>query len=243
MGFRAHQTLASKAGDLLSKFTVSTKVGYFPASGAPAHSLDPDRLRAAVEEAVQDLGREPDLVFLHNPEHSLVRVPETSAPDSLVDACSVLVDATARGLCGSWGISSWDPRTLAGLSGGGLPRPDVLMVRAGLLVGIETLEAAELISRRWQPSAVWGMSPFGGSTSEPLWERFDPRVFIRDAQHCTPAQAAFRTAFALPAVDKVAVSTSSIDHLRELVGSLDYQVDQQTVDHYRRLLHDGRQTD
>jgi len=241
--FRAHETLAKEAGDLLPKFAVSTKIGYFPANGASEHSLDPDCLRAAMEGVVEQLGREPDLVFLHNPEHSLVRAPQTSAPDRLIDACSVMVDATARGLCGSWGISSWDPRPLAGLAGSELPSPDILMVRAGLLVGAEVLRAAELAAERWNPSAMWGMSPFAGSTAESVWERFDPRVFVRDPWQCTSAQAAFRAAFHIPAVNAVAVSTGNISHLRELAESLDLKVDKEAVAQYRKLLLGARQED
>lgn len=229
------------AGDLLPKFKVSTKVGYFPASGGSEHSLDPDRLRAAVEQAARDLGREPDLVLLHNPEQSLAQLPEASRSDVLTRACAVLEDATARGVCGSWGISSWDPRPLAAL--GDLPQPDVLMVRAGLLVGVDILEAADILAERWRRSAVWGMSPFGGSTAEPVWERFDPRIFMRDTQRGTLAQAAFRAAYRLPAVDAVAVGTDDLDHLRELVCSLDDEVHDETVSQYRRLLRDRRQED
>lgn len=231
------------AGDLLPKFTVSTKVGYFPASGKAEHSLDPDRLRAAMEQAALDLGREPDLVFLHNPEHSLDEIPETSAHDRLAGACSVLADATARGLCGSWGISSWDPRPLAALAVSDLPRPDVLMIRAGLLVGVDILEAADLLAKRWRPSAIWGMSPFGGSTAEPVWETFDPRIFLRDTQQCTSVQAAFRAAYHLPAVDAVAVGTDNLDHLRELTDSLNIEVHEETVRQYRRLVRYRRQLD
>lgn len=229
------------AGDLLPKFRVSTKVGYFPTSDRSEHSLAPDRLRAAVEQAGRDLGREPDLVFLHNPEQSLAQRPEASARDGLAGACSVLADATTRGLCGSWGISSWDPRPLTAL--GDLPRPDVLMVRAGLLVGVEILEAADFLAERWRPSAVWGMSPFGGGTAEPVWERFDSRIFLRDPQKGTPVQAAFRTAYRLPVVDAVAVGTDNLGHLRELTDSLGIEVDEETVSQYRRLLRDQRQED
>lgn len=172
--------------------------GYFSAGGASVHSLDPDRLRAALEGAVRDLRREPDLVLLHNPEHSLAEASERLAPNLLSNACSVLVDATARGLCGSWGISSWDPRSLIELGNRQFPRPDVLMLRAGLLVGAEILHAVEELASRFAPPDVWGMSPFAGSTSDPVWARFDPRLFLRAPARVNRAQAAFRVAFHLP---------------------------------------------
>ncbi|WP_282693504.1 aldo/keto reductase [Streptomyces sp. CC208A] len=227
---RSHETLSTVARGLLPKFTVSTKVGYFP----DGHSLDPDRLRAAVEQAVKDLGREPDTVLLHNPEHS------RPGAEPLTEACAVLADAATAGLSGGWGVSSWDPRPLVDFD---VPRPDVLMVRAGLLVGIDVLDAAEALAARWRPSQVWGMSPFGGSTTDAIWERFDPRIFLRDGAAATKVQAAFRSAYHLPQVSAVAVGTDNAGHLRELVGAVAHDVDRPVVAEYRRLLQGRRQSE
>lgn len=216
------------AGDLLPKFSVSTKVGYFPAE----HSLAPARLRCAVELAAKDLGREPDVVLLHNPEHSH---PDA---ETLARACTALADAARAGLCGEWGVSSWDPRSLVNFD---VPRPDVLMVRAGLLVGSDVLEAAEDLVTRWRPVRVWGMSPFGGSTTEAVWGKFDPRIFLCGSPTATPVQAVYRSAFSLPPVDAVAVGTDNVDHLHELVSALAYEVDDQMVREYRLLLQARRQ--
>lgn len=220
--------LRTQAGDLLPNFAISTKVGYFPGE----HSLDPARLRTGVEQAAKNLGREPDVVLLHNPEHSR---PDA---ETLAQACAALVGAAQAGLCGGWGVSSWDPRPLVDLDA---PCPDVLMVRSGLLVGVDVLEAAEAIAARWRPSRVWGMSPFGGSTSEAVWGRFDPRIFLRDALPATRVQATFRSAYSLPRVDAVAVGTDNVEHLRELVEALSYQVDDQVVQEYWQLLQARRQ--
>lgn len=216
------------ASDLLPKFSVSTKVGYFPSE----HSLAPARLRCAVERAAKDLGREPDVVLLHNPEHSH---PDA---ETLAGACTVLADAARAGLCGEWGVSSWDPRSLVNFD---VPRPDVLMVRAGLLVGSDVLETAEELVTRWRPVRVWGMSPFGGSATEAVWGKFDPRIFLRGSPTATPVQAVYRSAFSLPPVDAVAVGTDNVDHLHELVGALAYEVDDQMVREYRLLLQARRQ--
>lgn len=224
----SHEVLKTVASDLLSKFSVSTKVGYFPGE----HSLTPARLRSGIEQAAKDLGWEPDTLFLHNPEHS--------HPDAemLAQACAVLADAAHMGLCGGWGVSSWDPRPLVNLDA---PRPDVLMVRSGLLVGVDVLEAAEALVTRWRPSQVWGMSPFGGSTTQPVWEQFDPRTFLRHSPPTTRVQAAFRFAYFLPRVEAVAVGTDNVDHLRELIRALAYEVDDQMVREYRQLLRARRQ--
>ncbi|WP_131785011.1 aldo/keto reductase [Protofrankia symbiont of Coriaria ruscifolia] len=135
-GFDSHRILSSTASDLLSAFSISTKVGFFQESGRVAHSLAPGRLRRAVEESASDLGRAPDVVFLHNPEKSLVGMSPTHARERLDAACAALDEAVAVGLCASWGISSWDTRPLIealnGDSFAKTPTPDVLMVRAGL---------------------------------------------------------------------------------------------------------------
>ncbi|MEU9887664.1 hypothetical protein [Sphaerisporangium sp. NPDC051011] len=166
---------------------------------------------------------------------------EHSHPDSemLAQACAVLADAAQMGLCGGWGVSSWDPRPLVDLDA---PRPDVLMVRSGLLVGVDVLGAAEALVTRWRPAQVWGMSPFGGSTTQPVWEQFDPRTFLRHSPRATRVQAAFRSAYVLPRVDAVAVGTDNVDHLRELIGALAYEVDDQVVREYRQLLQARRQS-
>ncbi|MET8957590.1 aldo/keto reductase [Streptomyces sp. NPDC004533] len=239
LGFRSHQVLARTAVDLLPKFTLSTKVGYFPGPDAAEHSLDPMRLNSAVEQAAEDLGREPDMVFLHNPEHSLREaVPRNQ--ELLAAACAALDDATARGLCAAWGVASWDPIPLLSLVDATVPKPSVLMVRAGLLVGARTLDAADALVKAWdlRRGEVWGMSPFGGSTSAPVWDRFDPRVFLRDDRRFSRVQAAFRAAYRLPGVGSIAVSTDEPAHLSELVAALTSEVEERTVQEYRKLLQD-----
>ncbi|WP_073502981.1 aldo/keto reductase [Streptomyces sp. NBC_01476] len=238
-GFRSHRVLAEIAGDLLPRFTISTKVGYFPGPDGAEHGLDLVRLRKAVEQTVKDLGREPDLVFLHNPEHSLGEdAPARQAV--LAEACATLNAAVAEGLCAAWGIASWTPSTLLGLVDATVPKPSVLMTRAGLLVGAGQLDASEGLARVWgmSDSEVWGMSPFGGDSRAPVWDRVDPRVFLRDGNHLSRVQAAFRAAYHLPQVGSVVVGTDEPAHLGDLVGALADEVDERTVRKYRRLLRD-----
>ncbi|MFC5958399.1 aldo/keto reductase [Streptomyces pratens] len=237
LGFRSHEILARSACDLLPKFAVSTKVGYFPGKHGGEHCLAPVRLHAAVEQAAKDLGREPDLVFLHNPEHSL-REAAPLGRDVLAQACAALDAAAAKGLCAAWGVASWDPSPLLKLIDPKAPRPSVLMVRAGLMVGAETLDASDALIEAWGlgDGAVWGMSPFGGDTGAPVWARVDPRVFLRDGSRFSCVQAAFRTAYHLPRVGSVAVGTDDPAHLGELVGALAGEVEARTVQKYRELL-------
>ncbi|MEE1822475.1 aldo/keto reductase [Streptomyces sp. BE20] len=238
--FEAHSRLAKIGGDLLPRFALSTKVGFFPGAGRADHSLDPARLRLAVEQTNRDLGRPPDLVFLHNPEHSLRKAVD--ARDALAQACEALDDAAGKGLCGSWGISSWNPSALPELVDPTVPKPSVLMIRAGLLVGIDTLDAVDtLASRLGLPvRSMWGMSPFGGNAGDPVWGKIDPRIFIQDQEgrSLSRPQAAFRSAFSLPRVDAVAVGSDNPVHLHELLAALDCPVDEQMVLRYRDLLRD-----
>lgn len=86
---------------------------------------------------------------MHNPERSLPGIPR-DAREKLGAACAILEDAVARGLCGAWGIASWDPAPLAAVVDGAVPAPSVLMVPAGLLAGIATLDAAQTLAEQWQ---------------------------------------------------------------------------------------------
>ncbi|MBL7618611.1 aldo/keto reductase [Frankia sp. AgB1.8] len=240
--FAAHRILASEAADLLSEFTVSTKVGFFRAAGGVEHSLDPGRLRRAVAEAVDELGRVPDVVLLHSPERSLSG--DLAADyDRFAAACAVLADAVAAGLCGSWGISCWDSRPLARLltAGEGLgasPRPDVLMVRSGLAVGADGLDAAEQAAALLgvPPAGRWGMSPFAGDAANPAWQRINPGAFLRPGQQAATLPAVFRLAFELPQVARVAVGSTSSAHLRALATATELDVDAAQIARYRQLL-------
>ncbi|MFE0379821.1 aldo/keto reductase [Streptomyces inhibens] len=237
LGFRSHELLARTAGDLLPKFRLSTKVGYFPGPGGAEHTLAPGRLYGAVEKAVRDLGREPDVVFLHNPEHSL-HGGAAHSRDALAQACAALDEAASSGLCSAWGVASWNPSLLTNLIDTTTPRPSAFMVRAGLLVGIRTLDAADAAATAWglNSSMVWGMSPFGGGANAPVWDRIDSRVFLRDGTGLSPVQAAFRAAYELPKVGTVAVGTDNPAHLSDLIDALAGKVDQRAIEEYRNLL-------
>ncbi|WP_409473415.1 aldo/keto reductase [Streptomyces sp. HC307] len=241
-GFTSHTTLADVGRGLLDRLTISTKVGFFPRPGGAEHSLDPARLIGALEQTNHELGRAPDLVFLHNPECSLRDTATEVARDTLAQACAALEDAMHKGLCGAWGISTWGPSPLLDAIDAAVAKPAVLMVRCGLFVGVHTLRAAESLARQWSDhkTQVWGMSPFSGNAHDPVWSRFDARVFLRDPPGpVTQMQAAFRAAYDLPTVSAVAVGTDDPVHLRELVDALTFEVDEQAVLQYRDLLLGG----
>ncbi|MFK0235551.1 aldo/keto reductase [Streptomyces vinaceus] len=242
LGFRSHTMLAETAADLLPRFTLSTKVGFFPSAGGAEHSLDPVRLRRAVERAARELGGEPDTVLLHNPERSLAGLTPDDGHALVGDACTALADAARDGLCRAWGVASWDPRSLGMIRVEDLPSPDVLMARAGFLVGIDLLDATTGLRTAWKAGETWGMSPFGGGHRK-VWEDFDPRPFLRPPHDdLSRVQAAFRTAFHLPTASAMAVGTDDPGHLAQLVRSLNAEVDTATVSQYLRALHGLRQS-
>lgn len=216
-------------------------MGFFPSAGGAEHSLDPVRLRLAVERAARELGREPDIVLLHNPERSLAGLSPADGHALLGNACTTLADAARDGLCRTWGVASWDTRSLGMVQVDDLPSPDILMVRAGFLVGIDLLDATTVLSTAWQPGETWGMSPFGGGHRK-VWEEFDPRPFLRPHHGgLSHIQAAFRTAFHLPSATAMAVGTDDPGHLAQLVQALAAEVDTSPVSQYLRALHSHRQ--
>jgi pyridoxine 4-dehydrogenase len=222
-GFAAHRSLRDAAGDLLGAFAVTTKVGFFP----EGHDLDPDRLRAAVKATIVDLGQVPDMVLIHNPERS---------PAGFNRACTALAGMKAEGLIPVWGISSWDPRLLLnqGYSG---PVPDVLMLRAGLIVPSAVLEAGRRLVEAMTPVEVRGMAPFGHSTADVLWTNLDASPFLTGGQQASTIEAGFAVAFRLPHVAQVAVGTTNADHLAQLHQARLLDVNDGAVTRYRELLH------
>lgn len=214
--------LAETAADLLPQFTITTKVGFFP----DGHDLHPARLRAAVDQAACDLGRVPDTVLIHNPECSLRDYP---------GACDALAGAQADGLCGAWGISTWDPRPLL-TAPMRLARPQVLMTRAGLTVPTNVLDAGDALAHRTGAAARWGMAPFGGRTGSAIWIAVDTTLFLAPGQKSTALQSGVAAAFHIPPVTQLAIGTSQPRHLAELAHGAGLIVNLERVNRYRALL-------
>ncbi|WP_256790298.1 aldo/keto reductase [Frankia sp. AvcI1] len=241
-GYASHRNLGRLPEYLLQEFTLSTKVGFFPGLGGTEHSLEIGRLRNAIEKSTDDLGRASDVIFLHNPERSLAGLSPDEGYDRLIGASTVLVEAVKAGFCRSWGIASWDPRTLlrvlARAAVGTIPTPCTLMVRAGLLTESSILDAGEQVGAIFGlgSDSLWGMSPFGGSTTNPVWNAVNTRIFLAPNQESNHVQAAFRVAYELPRVSRIAVSTNRIEHLNDLVKATALDVDSDVIARYRSLL-------
>lgn len=225
------------AGDLLGEFEISTKVGFFP----DGHSLDPLRLRGAIELSAAELGRPPDLVFLHNPERSLGGLPEPLGRDVLAAAVTALTNAVRTGLSRAWGISSWNAEALVPYLAE-MPAPDVLMTRCGLTCAPAALDAAgNLAEHLGVPAAGrWGMAPFGGTPATVPWP--PPATFAPGQEAATPFQAAFAVAHHLPDLAAIAVGADKRDHLAELVAATRLDIDPARVAAYRALLTQRKAT-
>jgi aryl-alcohol dehydrogenase-like predicted oxidoreductase len=220
-GFGSHRLLRHVAGLLLDRFEITTKVGFFP----DRHDLNPARLQAAIEETRRELGRCPHTVLIHNPENS---------PADFPAACIALWRMKATGLISAWGLSSWDPRRLIDTAHE-VPTPDVLMLRAGLLVPSSILDAGQRMADAISPVQVWGMAPFGHRTTDPLWTTLDLTPFLPD-RSATTIGGAFAIAYHLPPVARMAVGTTRADHLAQLANALTYDIDEAAVIRYRALI-------
>ncbi|MGH3888250.1 MAG: aldo/keto reductase [Pseudonocardiaceae bacterium] len=237
-GFTSHRRLAATAGDLLDEFTISTKVGFFPGGRGSEHCLDPVRLRQAVHQSVQDLKVQPEVVLLHNPERTLAELAPEQGCDRWAAACTALDDTTAAGWCRSWGVACWDPRPVLPVLDRALPAPALLMFRAGLLARSEILDAGEKLATWFGLGrhARWGMSPYGGQATHPVWSEIDTRQFLQGSQDCSLIQAALRVAYELPQVSRMSVSASTGEHLAELVAATALDTDDNRIARYRALL-------
>jgi aryl-alcohol dehydrogenase-like predicted oxidoreductase len=222
--FTVHKLLAAIGPEITTQLSITTKVGFFP----DGHDLAPTRLSAAAHQIADDLGLPPSTLLLHNPECS---------PPMFARACEELIRLRDDGLCGAWGISTWNPAALLGRD---VPDPpDVVMVRCGLTVPAHILAAGEQFILGLRPREVRGMSPFGGSTSAPLWSKFDPARFLDAASRAkepSPIQSAFAVAFAVPRVSAVAVGTHDSNHLDQLCDATELQADPDVVARYRFML-------
>lgn len=86
------------------------------------------------------------------------------------------------------------------------------------------------------PGRRWGMSPFGGSTTDKAWRTVNLSAFLLTDQPVSTPQAAFRLAYELPPVVQVAVGTSNPAHLRELVAATELVVNDEAICRYRQLI-------
>jgi pyridoxine 4-dehydrogenase len=112
------------------------------------------------------------------------------------------------------------------------------MLRAGLTVAACELAAGEQVAARLglDRAQLWGMAPFGGVASHPVWTAAVTSPLLSGEPECTPIQVAFRVAFEVPAVGQVAVGVSRVEHLRQLLAARGLRPDLAQLVAYRRLI-------
>ncbi|SBW24697.1 hypothetical protein FDG2_4258 [Candidatus Protofrankia californiensis] len=121
-----------------------------------------------------------------------------------------------------------------------IPGPETLMVRAGLLVGEDVMDATEVLAASYglNMNGRWGMSPFGGNAKDAVWDAVNVAQFLDGGQKFSNQQAIFRLAYELPIVSSVVVGTNSPAHLKQMVEATTLRANREKIGQYRQLLRE-----
>jgi aryl-alcohol dehydrogenase-like predicted oxidoreductase len=228
-----------------SRVRVSTKAGFISEADRPAvvaagvltaaeategHSLKPDYLRWQIARSRRQLGRMPDLVFLHNPEH---HCPPEQVNKQLYTAFTVLEEACADGQLHAYGVATWsgfssalfDIPTLLGAAfraGGAAHRLRAVQLPLSIVRLAPIAHALEgrgvLADARAAGLAVFASAPLHGGQ---VPELFTPELIDLIAPGSTPAQAALTVVGSAPGVRRVLISTGNQEHWQQAVTALD----------------------
>lgn len=110
------------------------------------------------------------------------------------------------------------------------------MTRCGLLANSNILDTSDTLANRFEPVQRWGMSPFTGDPTNAIWNSVKIGQFMQAGQQFSNVQAAFRLAFELPKVARIAVGADQPEHLREISAAKSLRVDGRQLERYRELL-------
>ncbi|MFD8784265.1 aldo/keto reductase [Kitasatospora sp. NPDC059599] len=218
---------------------VSTKVGFIPASAGHigvragalsatdaqrGHCLAPDYVTWQLARSRLMLGRVPDLVFVHNPEHAC---PDGEITDRLYNAFLALEEACSQQIIGAYGVATWhgfssglfDVPTLvelATMAGGpnhhlwAIQLPVSLVHLAPVaqaLDGHGPLADALAAGLEVFASAPLHGGEIPGMVTPELSELINPGK--------TPAQTALAVVASAPGVKRVLLSTGNPEHWRQ----------------------------
>ncbi|SDC90994.1 aldo/keto reductase [Streptomyces prasinopilosus] len=222
---------------------VSTKVGFVPDSDRPAardagvlpherdrgHCLTRPYIAWQLARSRVRLGRAPDLVFVHNPEHD--RADRAELARTLTEAFEELERSAGAGDIGGYGVATW-----SGLSSGMFTVSDLTVFaetvggphhhfRAAqfpvslvhLAVVADALDGrGALVEAREAGLDVFASAPLGGG--ELLHAMTDELRCVIDPA-ASPAQAALLVALSAPGVSRVLLSASTPAHWADAVGA------------------------
>ncbi|MFF8976639.1 aldo/keto reductase [Streptomyces cellulosae] len=229
--------------DTFPEVRVSTKVGYLPhsdwravrAAGVLPNDLDRGHcltrpcIAWQLARSRARLGRVPDLVFVHNPEHG--RTDRADLTRTLTEAFEELEGAADAGEVGGYGVATW-----AGLSSGmftvsdltklaetvGGPHHHLRAVQSPvslvhLAVVADALDGhGALAEAREAGLDVFASAPLGGG--ELLGAMVEELVHVIDPR-AAPAQASLLVALLAPGVSRVLLSASTPAHWAEACGA------------------------
>ena len=103
--------------------------------------------------------------------------------------------------------------------------------------GVDTSTLADTLSNMAIAGAGhWGMCPFAGSTSQDEWRATDLAAFMASGRRCSTIEAAFRLAFDLPRVSRIAVGTTDPTHLEQLIAATEFATEPDAIGRYRELI-------
>lgn len=237
---------------------VSTKVGFVPdldrraARGAgvlpgdhdQGHCLTRPYIAWQLARSRARLGRAPDLVFVHNPEHG--RTDRTDVSRALTEAFEGLESAADAGEIGGYGVATW-----AGLSSGMFTVPELMALAETvggprhhlravqfpvslvcLAVVADALDGhGALAEARAAGLDVFASSPLGGgellgAMTEGLARLIEPTASL--------ARAALLVALSAPGVTHVLLSASTPAHWTDAQGAAAREP--LSLDHLRKVI-------
>lgn len=231
-----HVRVSTKAGFLTSSArTASVSAGVLGSDEAAAgHCLSPAFLRWQLERSVRALGRIPEVVFLHNPEHG--RPDEEWGREGLkakmLSAFTALETACDSGLARGYGVATWsgfdsgllavdEIVELAEKAGGSVHRLRAVQLPLSLVHAAPLAEALD--GRGALPAAqagglqVFASAPLHGGALPGL---LTPAAVELIGHEVTAAQAALTVVASAPGVSRVLVSASSPRHWSEAAATL-----------------------
>ncbi|MEV0040065.1 aldo/keto reductase [Streptomyces sp. NPDC050804] len=200
------------------------------------HSLAPQYVRWQVARSKEALGRTPDVVFLHNPEHggpSPIRLA-----DRILRAFGALEECCNRGLIKGYGVATWSALhdgsltveelvDLARSAGGAAHRLRAIQLPLSLVQLGPLADAVDgygvLIDARSAGLDVYASAPLHGGE---LTDIITPPVADELLPGATPLRIILGTVASAPGVTRVLLSASTAKHWSEAAqGALGHSLD------------------
>ncbi|GGW89705.1 aldo/keto reductase [Streptomyces noursei] len=224
--------VSTKAGYLAKNHCAeAVQAGVLTAQEAKqGHSLNPSYVSWQVERSRTELGRSPDIVFLHNPEHG--HSSATSLAQQLLPAFVALEEACDRGAAGGYGIATWSAlhgefttigRLLKLAHQAGGPNHHLQAVQLPLsLVQItplaHSIDGVGVLADAHEAGLhILGAAPLHGGE---LMEILTPAAVELLVPGLTPLEAALGAVASSPGVTRILLSASTAEHWEEAAAAV-----------------------